>query len=35
MAGTVTSQLWINLAVLLGCTIVVFVGAVWALHRRG
>ena len=35
MAGTVTLQLWINLAVLVGCTIVVFAGAVWALHRRG
>jgi ABC-2 type transport system permease protein len=35
MAGTVTSQLWVYLAVLLGCTIVVFVGAAWALHRRG
>jgi ABC-2 type transport system permease protein len=35
MAGTVTSQLWINLAVLLGCTFIVFAGAWWALHRRG
>jgi ABC-type Na+ efflux pump permease subunit len=35
MAGTVTSQLWLYLAVMLGCTIVVFVGAAWALHRRG
>lgn len=34
MAGTVTSQLWIYLAVILGCTIVVFAGAAWALHRR-
>jgi ABC-2 type transport system permease protein len=35
MAGTVSSQLWIYLAVLLGCTVVVFFGAAWALHRRG
>ena len=35
MAGTITSQLWINLAVLLGCTFGVFAGAWWALHRRG
>lgn len=34
MAGTVSSQLWVNLAVLSGCTIVVFFVAVWALHRR-
>ena len=30
MAGTVSSQLWVYLAVLLGCTIVVFVAAAWA-----
>ena len=35
MAGTVSSQLWIYLAVLLGCTLVVFFAAAWALHRRG
>jgi ABC-type multidrug transport system permease subunit len=35
MAGTVTSQLWIYLVVMLGCTTVVFAGAAWALHRRG
>jgi ABC-2 type transport system permease protein len=35
MAGTVSSQLWVNLAVLSGCTIVVFFAAVWALRRRG
>ena len=35
MAGTVSSQLWVYLAVLLGCTFVVFFGAAWALHRRG
>jgi hypothetical protein len=34
MAGTVTTQFWVYLAVLLGCTVVVFLGAVWALHRR-
>lgn len=34
MAGTVTSQLWIHLAVLSGCTFVVFVVAAWALRRR-
>src|ERR1044072_2682666 len=35
MAGTVSSQLWIYLAVLLGCTVIVFFAAAWALHRRG
>lgn len=34
MAGTVSSQLWMNLAVLLGCTVIVFFAAAWALHRR-
>ena len=34
LAGTITSQLWIYLAVLLGCTFLVFAGAWWALHRR-
>lgn len=34
MAGTVTSQLWINLAVLSVCTVIVFFAAGWALHRR-
>ena len=34
MAGTVSSQLWIYLAVLSGCTLIVFFGAAWALHRR-
>lgn len=34
MAGTVNSQLWINLAVLLGCTVIVFFAATWTLHRR-
>ena len=34
MAGTVTSKLWVNLAVLTGCTIVVFIAAAWALRRR-
>ena len=34
MAGTVSSQLWLYLAVLLGCTVIVFFAATWALHRR-
>ena len=34
MAGTVSSQLWMYLAVLLVCTVIVFFAAVWALHRR-
>lgn len=34
MAGTVSSQLWIYLAVLLGCTVIVFFAAAWALRRR-
>jgi ABC-2 type transport system permease protein len=34
MAGTVSSQLWIYLAVLLGCTVVAFFAAGWALYRR-
>jgi len=34
MAGTVSSQLWMYLAVLAGCTIIVFFAAAWALHRR-
>jgi len=34
MGGTVSSQLWINLGVLLGCTLIVFFAAAWALHRR-
>jgi ABC-2 type transport system permease protein len=34
MANTVTSQFWIYLAVLLVCTIIVFVAAAWALRRR-
>ena len=35
MAGTISSQLWINLAVLTGCTLVVFFAAAWALRQRG
>ena len=35
MAGTASSQLWVYLAVLLGCTVIVFFAAAWALHRRG
>jgi ABC-2 type transport system permease protein len=34
MAGTMSSQLWINLAVLTGSTLVVFFAAAWALHPR-
>ena len=35
MAGTVSSQLWMYLAVLLGCTLIVFFAAAWALRQRG
>ena len=35
MEGVVSSQLWMYLAVLLGCTVVVFFAAAFALHRRG
>lgn len=34
MAGTITLQLWMYLAILLGCTVVVFIAAAWALRRR-
>lgn len=34
MAGSASSQLWMYLAVLSGCTIIVFFAAAWALHRR-
>ncbi len=34
MAGSASSKLWLHLAVLLGCTVVVFFAAVWALRRR-
>jgi len=34
MAGIMASRLWLHLAVLMGCTVVVFFVAVWALHRR-
>jgi ABC-2 type transport system permease protein len=34
IAGTVSSRLWVNLAVLLGCTFVVYLAASWALRRR-
>jgi ABC-2 type transport system permease protein len=34
MADTISSQFWIYLAVLLGCTIIVFFAATWTLHRR-
>lgn len=35
IAGTISSQLWVYLAVLLVCTFIVFFAAAWALHRRG
>jgi ABC-2 type transport system permease protein len=34
LAGTMSSQLWIYLAVLTVCTVIVFLAAAWALHRR-
>lgn len=34
MAGTLTSQFWTYLAVLSGCTLIVFMAAGWALQRR-
>ena len=34
MAGTASSRLWIYLAVLSGCTLIVFFAAAWALRRR-
>ena len=34
IAGIISSQLWIYLAVLVVCTVVVFFAAAWALHRR-
>jgi ABC-2 type transport system permease protein len=34
MAGTMSTRLWVYLAVLLGCTLVVYVAAAWALRRR-
>jgi ABC-2 type transport system permease protein len=34
IAGTVTTRFWVYLAVLLGCTLVVFAAATWALRRR-
>jgi ABC-2 type transport system permease protein len=35
MSGAVSSKLWLYLAVLSVCTIIVFFAATWALHRRG
>ena len=35
IAGTISSQLWVYLAVVLICTFIVFFAAAWALHRRG
>ena len=34
IAGTISSQLWVHLAVLVACTFIVFSAAGWALHRR-
>jgi ABC-2 type transport system permease protein len=34
MTGVVSSRLWICLAVLAGCTLLVYFAAAWALHRR-
>ena len=34
MTGNISSRIWVHLAVVLGCTIVAFVAAAWALHRR-
>ncbi len=34
LAGNTSSRIWGHLAVVLGCTIVAFVAAVWALRRR-
>ncbi|HKY30801.1 MAG TPA: ABC transporter permease [Pyrinomonadaceae bacterium] len=34
IAGTMSSQLWIHFAVLLGCTFIVFFAAAWALRQR-
>ncbi len=34
MTGTTSTRLWVYLAVLLGCTFVVYVAAAWALRRR-
>ena len=34
LAENPTSRIWGHLAVVLGCTVVAFIGAVWALRRR-
>jgi ABC-2 type transport system permease protein len=34
MAGTISSRFWVYLAVLLGCTVIIFFAATWTLHRR-
>ena len=34
MAGTATSRIWGHLAIVLGCTVVAFFAAAWALRRR-
>lgn len=34
LGGSTSSRIWLHLAVLLGCTVIAFLAAVWALHRR-
>jgi ABC-2 type transport system permease protein len=34
MAGNATSRIWGHLAVVLACTVIAFIAAVWALRRR-
>ena len=34
MAGTATPRIWGHLAIVLGCTVVAFFAAAWALRRR-
>jgi ABC-2 type transport system permease protein len=34
MSGAATTQLWMYLAVLLGCTFIVYFAAAWTLNRR-
>jgi ABC-2 type transport system permease protein len=34
MTGNISSRIWVHLAVVLGCTVVAFLAAAWALNRR-
>lgn len=34
LAGSASSRIWGHLGVILSCTVIAFVAAVWALHRR-